>query len=207
MKKISIIIFAFLLILVIAACGKDSVSQNKEDLYDLGIEVTKTMQEMVYSDDYISAFSTVEFEDEIVKFKATDYDSPVAVYSLEMPNTKDILSKVGNPEFYDKLSNNLKEQLDNRISFSSIISLINARSGTNTIALCSILTATKYDEDIKLDKDIAYLYVFEKGVPIVVTFTKTGNANGQFFLLNDSNSYEDISEILGKYSCKVKKIK
>ena len=209
MKKFSIIIFAFLLALAMTACGKSHNSHNEEALFDLGIEVTKTMQEMVYSDEYISLYTAIEFEDEIVKFEATDYDSPIAVYSVEIPNAKDVLSKLGieNIEEYDKLSDNLKEQLDHKVSFSSIISSINAQSGTNTMALCSLLTATKDDKDVELDKSIAYLYVFEKGIPIAVTFTKSGYANGQFLLLNDSNSYEDISEIFNTYSCEVDKIK
>lgn len=209
MKKLSIVIFVLLLSLVMTACANNSISHNKEELYDLGIEVTKTMQEMVYSDEYISLYTAVEFEDEIVKFQAMDYDSPIAVYSVEIPNAKDVLSKLGseNIDGYDKLSDNLKEQLDHRVSFSSIISSINAQSGTNTMVLCSLLTAMKYDKDIELDKSIAYLYVFEKGIPIAVTFTKSGYANGQFLLLNDSNSYEDISEIFSTYSCEVDKIK
>lgn len=209
MKKFSIVIFAFLLVLAMTACGKSHNSHYEEALFDLGIEVTKTMQEMVYSDEYISLYTAIEFEDEIVKFQAMDYDSPIAVYSVEIPNAKDILSKLGieNIEEYDKLSDNLKEQLDHKVSFSSIISSINAQSGTNTMALCSLLTATKDDKDVELDKSIAYLYVFEKGIPIAVTFTKSGYANGQFLLLNDSNSYEDISEIFNTYSCEVDKIK
>ena len=208
MKKFSIVIFAFLLVLAMTACGKSHNSHYEEALFDLGIEVTKTMQEMVYSDEYISLYAAIEFEDEIVKFQATDYDSPIAVYSIEIPSTKNILSKLGskNIEEYDKLSDNLKEQLDHKVSFSSIISSINAQSGTNTMALCSLLTATKYDKDVELDKSIAYLYVFEKGIPIAVTFTKSGYANGQFLLLNDNNSYEDISEIFNTYSCEVDKI-
>lgn len=209
MKKFSIVIFVFLLVLAMTACGKSHNSHYEEVLFDLGIEVTKTMQEMVYSDEYISLYTAIEFEDEIVKFQAMDYDSPIAVYSVEIPNAKDILSKLGieNIEEYDKLSDNLKEQLDHKVSFSSIISSINAQSGTNTMALCSLLTATKDDKDVELDKSIAYLYVFEKGIPIAVTFTKSGYANGQFLLLNDSNSYEDISEIFNTYSCEVDKIK
>ena len=209
MKKFSIVIFAFLLVLAMTACGKSHNSHYEEALIDLGIEVTKTMQEMVYSDEYISLYTAIEFEDEIVKFQAMDYDSPIAVYSVEIPNAKDILSKLGieNIEEYDKLSDNLKEQLDHKVSFSSIISSINAQSGTNTMALCSLLTATKDDKDVELDKSIAYLYVFEKGIPIAVTFTKSGYANGQFLILNDSNSYEDISEIFNTYSCEVDKIK
>ena len=209
MKKFSIIIFAFLIALAMTACGKSHNSHNEEDLFDLGIEVTKTMQEMVYSDEYISLYTAIEFEDEIVKFEATDYDSPIAVYSVEIPNAKDVLSKLGseNIDDYDKLSDNLKEQLDHRVSFSSIISSINAQSGTNTMTLCALLIATKYDKEVELDKSIAYLYIFEEGIPIAVTFTKSGYANGQFLLLNDSNSYEDISEIFNRYSCKVDKIK
>ena len=210
MKKFSIVIFVFLLVLAMTACGKSHNSHYEEVLFDLGIEVTKTMQEMVYSDEYISLYAAIEFEDEIIKFQATDYDSPIAVYSIEIPNAKDILSKLGseNIDGYDKLSDNLKEQLDHRVSFSSIISSINAQSGTSTMALCSLLTAAmKYDKDIELDKSIAYLYVFEKGIPIAVTFTKSGYANGQFLLLNDSNSYEDICEIFNRYSCEVDKIK
>lgn len=209
MKKFSIIIFAFLLALAMTACGKSHNSHNEEALFDLGIEVTKTMQEMTYSDEYISLYATIEFEDEIVKFQATDYDSPIAVYCVEIPNVKDVLSKLGseNIDDYDKLSDNLKEQMDHRVSLSSIISSINAQSGTNTMVLCSLLTATKYDKDVELDKSISYLYVFEEGIPIAVTFTKSGYANGQFLLLNDSNSYEDISKIFNRYSCKVDKIK
>ena len=209
MRKFSIVILACLLILTMTACGQSRNSDNEETLFDFGIEVTKTMQEMVYSDEYISLYTTVEFEDEIVKFQATDYDSPIAVYSVEIPNAKDVLSKLGseNIDDYDKLSDNLREQLEHRVSFSSIISSINAQSGTNTMALCSLLTATKYDKDLELDKSIAYLYVFENGVPIAVTFTKSGYANGQFLLLSDSKSYENISEIFNRYSCKVDKIK
>ena len=209
MKKFSIFVFVFLLTFTMTACDKSYNSYNEEALFDLGIEVTKTMQEMVYSDEYISLYTSIEFEDEIVDFQATDYDSPIAVYSIEIPSAKDVLSKLGseNIDDYDKLSDNLKEQLDHRVSFSSIISSINVQSGANIMALCSLLTATKYNKDIELDKNIAYLYVFEKGIPIAVTFTKSGYANGQFLLLSDSKSYEDISEIFNKYSCKVDKIK
>ena len=209
MKKFSIVIFVFLITFAMTACNKSHSSYNEEALFDLGIEVTKTMQEMVYSDEYISLYADIEFEDEIVKFQATDYNSPIAVYSVEIPSAKDVLSKLGsdNIDDYDKLSDNLKEQLDHRVTFSSIISSINAQSGTNTMVLCSILTATKYDKGIELDKSVAYLYIFEKGIPIAVTFTESGYANGQFLLLSDSKSYEDISEIFNKFSCKVDKIK
>lgn len=209
MKKISIVIFAFLLTFAMTACGKSHNSYNEEALFDLGIEVTKTMQEMVYSDEYISFYTSIEFEDEIVKFQATDYNSPIAVYSVEIPSAKELLSKLGseNIDDYDKLSETLKEQFDYRVTFSSIISLINAQRGTNTMALCSLLTAIKHDKDIELDKSVVYLYVFEKGVPIAVTFTESGYANGQFLVLSDSKSYEDISEIFNKYSCKIDKIK
>lgn len=209
MKKFSIVIFVFLLTFAMTACNKSHSSYNEEALFDLGIEVTKTMQEMVYSDEYISLYADIEFEDEIVKFQATDYNSPIAVYSVEIPSAKDVLSKLGsdNIDDYDKLSDNLKEQLDHRVTFSSIISSINAQSGTNTMVLCSILTATKYDKGIELDKSVAYLYIFEKGIPIAVTFTESGYANGQFLLLSDSKSYEDISDIFNKFSCKVDKIK
>ncbi len=209
MKKFSILIFAFLLTLTMTACGKSQNPYNEEALFDLGIEVTKTMQEMVYSDEYISFYTSIEFEDEIVKFQATDYDSPIAVYFVEIPSGKEILSKLGSEKIddYDKLSDNLKEQVDYRASFSSIVSSINAQSGANTMVLCSFLTAIKRDKDIELDKSIAYLYVFEEGIPIAVTFTESGYANGQFLLLNDIKSYEDISEIFNKYSCKVDKIK
>lgn len=209
MKKLLAMVMSLLLIITLTACGNNSISHNEEKLYNLGIEVTKTMGEMACSDDYISLYTSIEFDDEILQFQATDYDKPIAVYSASLPSAKDILSKIGseNIDAYDKLSDNLKEQLEYRLSFSSIISSINAKSGANTMALCSLLTATKYDKDIELNKSIAYLYIFEKGMPIAVTFTESGYANGQFLLLNGSKSYEDISEIFNIYSCKVDKIK
>ena len=209
MKKFSIVIFALLLTFAMSACNKSDNSYDQEALFDLGIEVAKTMQEMVYTDEYLSFYTSVGFKDEIVEFQATDYNAPIAVYSIEIPSSKDILSKLGseNIEAYDKLSDNLKEQFDYRVSFSSIISSINAQRGANTLALCSLLTATKHNKNIELDKNIAYLYVFEKGVPVAVTFTESGYANGQFLLLGDAKSYEDISEMFNNYSCEVEKIK
>ena len=57
MKKFNIVIITLLLAFAMTACNKDSNSYNKEALFDLGIEVTKTMQEMVYSDEYISFYA------------------------------------------------------------------------------------------------------------------------------------------------------
>lgn len=204
MKRFGILILVVLLAFAMIGCGKEHNAQNEDALYDLGIEVAKTMQEMVYSQEYISLYTSVEFEEEIVRFQATDYHAPIAVYEVDTPDTEDVLSKlgIGSADDYDKLSDNLKEQLDHRVSFSSIISAINAQSGTDAMALCSLLTATKRDKEIVLEESVVYLYVFEKGVPIAVTFTESGYANGQFVLLND-----DVSEIFDCYSCKVKKIR
>lgn len=209
MKKIFVLVLTFLLVVTMTACGKGSKSNHEEALLDLGIEVTKTMQEMVYAEEYISIYASNAFADEIVQFQAADYDSPIAVYSVEGPSTKEILLKLGsgNIDAYDKLSDNLKEQLDHRASFTSVISSINAQKGTDVMALCSLLTATKYDRDVELDKSITYVYIFEEGVPIAVTFTESGYANGQFFMLGNNTSYEDISKVFNNYSCRVNKVK
>ena len=69
MKKISVVIFVFLLTFTMTACGKSHNSHNEKALFDLGIEVTKTMQEVVYSDEYISLYAAIEFEDEITPGK------------------------------------------------------------------------------------------------------------------------------------------
>lgn len=208
MKKLRILILTVLLIFSTTACDTIHTTNNTEALLDLGLEVTKTMQEMVYAEEYISLYTTSNtFADELVTFQATDYDAPIAVYSVEMPGTKEILTKVGggNAEDYDALSDNLKEQLGYRASFASVISAINAQRGTTTIALCSILVATKYNK-IELDKPVTYVYVFENGVPIAVTITESGYANGQFLVLGDAKSEEDIRRVFDTYSCNVEKI-
>lgn len=119
-----------------------------------------------------------------------------------------LLLGYGDDADYDKLSDNLKEQLNYKVSFSTVVGALNVKNGgVEAIALCSILTAIKYDKDIELNGEIAYIYVFEKGVPIAVTFDESGRAYGSFILLGDNKSYEDISKTFEKYYCTVAKIK
>lgn len=210
MKKFRVIVSSVMVIFSVTACGGEKASDNKADLLELGLEVAEIMQEMVYSDEYISAFTNSEYAEEIERFRADDYDSPTAVYSVEMTSVKDtlLLLGYGDDADYDKLSGNLKEQLNYKVSFSTVVGALNVKNGgIETIALCSALTAIKYDKDIELNGEIAYIYVFEKGVPIAVTFDESGRAYGSFILLGDNKSYEDISKTFEKYYCTVEKIK
>ncbi len=94
------------------------------------------------------------------------------------------------------------------MSFNTIASALNVKNGgIKFISLCTALTAIKYNKNIELNNEITYIYVFEKGVPIAVTFDEMGRAYGSFIMLGDDRSYEGISKTLEKYYCRVEKIK
>lgn len=184
------------------------IKHSKDDeLYESGLELISVMNEMIQSDEYAKIFfsSTNSVESILETVNTNDYDSPTAVYRINLPrNTESLLNLSGDSkEMWNDLSNDLKKQLKNRFSFSSIPTMINGAKGSSFVAFTSAYTAADIKEKINLDKNTTFLYVFEKGTPIAVTFTKYGGIQGQFVFLDNADSLSAIKNTFKNYQCTV----
>lgn len=107
------------------------------------------------------------------KLVANDYDCPVRVFSIDIPDTEVILKNLGADEYdiYENLPDTLKQQINNRVSFLTIASKLNyEKNDTNAVVVYNNYTAGISFKKYSLSKPIAYLYIFETGKPILVLF-------------------------------------
>ena len=195
-KRICILITAALLLCT--AC--DAFGEASEpDYYRIGLKVTAIMSEITDSEAYLSIFTRPEYFSEVrEKVNTHDYDSPVAVYSVTMSDPKTFLEDVlrdeeEGRELWDSLSPVLQDQLLMRIGIPTLGPIVNARAGTEYLSFFNAATALIRDEGLTAQKSCVYLYVFEEGVPILVSFGYRAASGSFFYIPKESRgSLEDI---------------
>jgi len=201
LKKILTVLLSACLILGLAGCAS-----GQDKLYSAGIELAEIMEEMIESDEYSSIMGgqisgVIDLRETIGH---VDFDEPEAVYSIELPDAEDFLDTAGysGNDDWDELSDELQQQITNRISVSTLISSYHSAKGSYAVAFSALYTALLYKDDISPEQTTVYLYEFEDGAAIAVTFHPHGQMNGQFVLLGEDDA-EDVFEKLG---CKVKEL-
>lgn len=196
-----VLIFILTMLLLLTGCNTSSTT-----LYNYGIEMTTLMEEMVKNENFKNSITY-----DLSSFIANDYDTPTNVYKISVPTSLEIIHE--NNEIYelwDKLPDNLKEQIENKFSFYTIISLIISSENENiNDSYFSISWYAKKTFNGNIDKSIAYLYTFETGKPIIVIFENDNNkiSATSFFIPSKSlNTLSNIREIFKKYNCNVNKL-
>ncbi len=216
MKKIfSIITISVLLCLtslLFVGCNQN------QGLYEKGLEMTKGMEELVKSDLYFeSVTSGIEKVNKARQnFIANDYDSPTKVYSISMLSREKaeelcvgLLKTDELREQWNNCNDFVKEQILNKCTMQSIYTWINNKQGIDAISFCSLYYAMKQFDGFDLKEEISYLYIFETGKPIIVTFEKSANgmkATAQFLLLEDT-TLSGVRDEFSKFGCNVEVIK
>lgn len=215
-RRIGIIILAAILL---AGCAISSNNMNNTDsqeeaispeeqekiLYENGMNIINTMVEMAGSDIYISliGFSGENKIQEIIDEVAQgSYSQPKSVYQIKFTDSvvDNFAYYLLGEEFtdYDKISDTIKEQIEKK-AVNSFATMINAAQGTNVLAASSVIQAGECFVCKGMGEKRAYLYLFEKGYPVVVSYSpgKDGavSANGVF--LFDDISLEDLEKYLG----------
>lgn len=209
MKKVSFTFFACTLsFMIIMLCGCSKTA----DLYQLGLQMTTQMEELIKSDFYAEEMvgSSDSLDSARKSFIANDYDSPVKVYSINVPDSKTIFETFSgtDEDIWNELSDTLKEQILNKVTAQTMFMSINSKSDPDarTYAIVSAYTVTKRFENYSLKEDITYLYMFETGKPITVTFNAGDNeiqAIANFLLLPQTSTLSDIREIFSTFGCTV----
>ena len=187
-----------------------SLSDDTE-LYRAGLDLISVMDEMIRSEEYAELMGINDLYEPVWgKVNTGDYDSPVAVYKILPPKFSDMLKVAGEDatDSWDKLSHNVKKQVENRMSFSSIFSSsYNGRVGADCLALSVAYQASDRNDDIFVEEESYLLYVFEEGTPVLVTFTEYGSIRGTFLFLENTDDLDEIKSSFKEFNCSVIKIK
>ena len=164
-----------LLCCVITAAAACSAEKAETDFYKIGRDVIKILDEMLRSREYQEFFLTNDKLLDLVDqmYNTGDYDSPVAVYRLNDENSRQlIMSMIPEDELgkLNALSPTLQDQLWKRTEgLSYLANIINAKKGTEVLATSSALTAVLNVPELEPETTEYYLFVFEKGVPVIVS--------------------------------------
>ena len=194
---------AFLLLLCIGAipsgCNADVIPGS----YEIGLQVTETLGEMLQSRDYLEMFLT----DEIIlnriesDLNTGDYGTPVAAYCLKPADPREWIPSVipdSEMEKMNTLSPALQEQLWGRLEgVSYAVNMINAKKGTEILAVSSVLQVLLKKPELEPEETEYLLYVFEKGMPVLVTIGYHA-ATGMILALDpsDTGSPDSLQEAL-----------
>ena len=165
MKKTSLIVILTVLCVLLAGAviflavrsddrsdaSSADASSGKPDYYRIGLDVAQTMGEMIRNDDYaaIIGADSAEITEMRNKMDTNDYDSPVAVYEIRVKSIDDFFFATDSEfdrEQWNRLSDNLKEQINNRFSVQTVFSYLNAKVGMYETAVSSLYITRLKDE-------------------------------------------------------------
>lgn len=196
-KNFLCIVISVLLIISLSSCGGSSKS-----LLEYGTEVISLMREMVENGEYAKFYNIPAAYDETVKaLRNGDYSKASVVYELSVSASKLIGIDIDESELSDELYSYICSS-----SYISFSSLINQKSGSDALAVSAIFSAQKTFACKDIEENKVYLYVFENGYPIVITFVPgedgSVRAIGNFvinadFAVDDAEKIESSCESMG----------
>ena len=208
-KKICAVLIMSL-VMVLCACAESKSEVSEKTLYEQGMDVVAIMAEAARMEDYTRAYTGSSDLMEIVnRVGAGDYSSPKAVYSVAV-SEESILGMLG-MENLDGFSNALKETMLSR-AIGALTTQINGYAGVNNLAAASVLTLGKSFVDNNLSEDVIYIYTFENGFPVAVTFTVGENgavsAGGNFIMYEEftCGSLNEVQEFFGEFGATVNEV-
>ena len=154
-------------VLSLSACGNHKSNTETKSLYAQGLEIVQLMTEMTqYADVYTS---NSEVQSVVQNIGTGDYTTPKAVYAISISDENVAAIAELMTLGLDRASEELKSCFMQRV-FSSFITQINARSGTDKLAAASICTVEKTFVNENVNENIMYLYAYENAAPAVVIF-------------------------------------
>jgi len=206
MRKALLLALA-LALAIISGCYKE----DTEEAYAHGLDLIELMDEIAESEICKEVFSADEKSMDLIKQAgAGDYTSPVAIYEIKLSSRT--LEALTSYRADGSLSTNLQNYLNDKATLA-VANYINAGGGTSAIAaasLCSVQTSF-YCEDVT--SDTIYLYLFENGFPVIVSFITCEKsavyASGSFIMNSgfDASSESALSQYLSKLDASLIKIK
>ncbi len=203
-------LLALFVLLIVLVCMTATGCAESPDFYGIGLEVIRVMDEMVQSRDYLSLFMNNEDSLNMLDtvFNTGDYDKPVSVYRLVQTDPEKWLMaqmKEEEQEILESFSPALREQVRIRLKGISLLNnQINAKRGVETLAVSSALQALLNKPELEIEEPEYYLFVFNKGVPVLVTYS-WHHASGMFCALEstETESAESLQECMKSFGLEV----
>lgn len=190
------LLIGVMLITMLPSCGGASTS-----LAECGEEVISVMADMVENEDFRSLYHIpAEHEETIQKLRDGDYGKCKAVYELSIPE-EELLEAHASDIEWENFSEELYEYLCSTV-YVSFATRINR--GYDAMIASSIYVAQKTYVSREAEGNKVYVYTFEKGCPITVTFVAGEDGSVRaigYFIINDDFLTDDESSI--EKSCKV----
>ncbi len=167
MKKLLISVLALLLSLaMLVSCDSLQENGNGKTARECSDSLVSLMGEMVASEEYEKMYGlSFSYKDKIDLIKGGDYSKISAVYELSIPDSALISGLVSFDGMSDKLEDYVRSNM-----LSTIATRVNQRDGVAAVAVASAFTASESFVCPEIKSDTVYLYVFESGCPILVSF-------------------------------------
>ena len=204
MKKIAIC-FSFILAFLLCACGaKSDGKAGQKSLYAQGLDMISLMGEMVQSDTYFAAYSSVPTLREPVKeisqaVSGGQYDKPAAVYrlSLQEDGLAAILQRSGTDLSDADLSDDLKAYMHSKM-LGACANFFNSPAGTEALAASAVYTCSKSFVCMEASENVLYLYTYENTNPVLISFL-VGEDHAVYasgtYILNETIDMTDLASI------------
>ncbi|MBQ9845205.1 MAG: hypothetical protein IJO54_03895 [Oscillospiraceae bacterium] len=202
-KRFSAVLASALAVsLMFTACSSSvPAAGGSKGLYEHGLELVAMAEEMADSESYLEIYTGSPRISEVVsQFGQGDYSAPQKVYRLTP--TADYLAGYDMAADLSGLSDTLKKTISDK-AIASLATRINAMDGAENLAATTVCTAGKTFVSGELTEACVWLYVYENGFPVAVTFTagedSTVAASAMFISCSDfqPESSQKIEEYLG----------
>ena len=211
MKRSLTLLLSVIMLLSLCACGETaSTKEAEKSLYEHGLDVIAVMSEMTQLESYVETYTgSGEIKEVVTSIGEGDYTTPKAVYAITV-NAEQIAA-YADVEALDGASDALQKTMENKF-IVALISQVNGRAGAMNLAAASVCTAGKTFVTDEISESVIYLYTYENGRPISVTFTcgedSTVSASGMFMMYDafPCDSVEEIEEFFREVGASVKNV-
>lgn len=195
MKRILCLII-MMVFLCSTACSKiEAKSVDKEQFFlREAIRLTDEMDDLAESKEYLSLMSSSQSLSQIAEeIGAQNYETPMKIYLLELP--KDIPNQLAEAYGMDKkaldgMSDSVLEKVRYKINGTNFAQMINASSGSENLALTSMLTWGKsYQQPKGWSNNTIALLFYDGDYSSMVSYFQSGDkiisASSTFVKNND----------------------
>lgn len=204
MKKFPMVFAATIVLIsfIFVGCSNNQIAETgRKSLYDHGLELVEVVEEMAKSEKYLEIYTgSPRISEVISEFGQGDYSVLQKVYKLTP--TSDYLAEYEMAAELSGLSEKVKKIVSDK-TIASLATQINAMGGAENLAATTVCTAGKTFVSDELQKACVWIYVFEDGFPVAVTFTagedSTVSASAMIISCDGfpSESAQEIEEFLG----------
>ena len=160
------------------------------------------MDEMVDSENYGSLYNLpAAYDKTISNLRNGDYSKSSAVYELSIPEDE-LFESIDTSIDKESFSEDLYKHVCSS-AYLSLASRITQKGGVEAISVSTAFSAQKSFVNKEMDANKIYLYVFENGCPILITFVAGEDGSFRavgYFIINETFVTDDEHSIIE--SCK-----